>query len=161
MSILWKLKGSPHIIELQDLIVDEATHSPSLVFEYLQSPGGSMKDLYPTFNPYDVKWYIYQILLALEDSHSKGIMHWDIKPLNVIVNPHTWLAKVIDWGLAEYYLPGTDYHVWVASRYYKGPELMTNNTKYHYSLDIWGVGCMLAEMTFKREPFFKGKDNHD
>ena len=38
---------------------------------------------------------------------------------------------------------------------------MTNNTKYHYSLDIWSLGCMFAGMIFNWEPFFKGKDNND
>lgn len=81
--------------------------------------------------------------------------------MNVIVDPKTRLAKVIDWGLAEYYIPGEIYHVRVASRYFKGPELMTNNTKYHYSLDIWSLGCMFAGMIFNREPFFRGEDNND
>jgi casein kinase II subunit alpha len=49
----------------------------------------------------------------------------------------------------------------VASRYFKGPELMTNNMRYHYSLDIWSLGAMFAGMIFKHEPFFKGKDNND
>ena len=49
----------------------------------------------------------------------------------------------------------------VASRYFKGPELLTNNMKYSYSLDIWGFGAMMPGIILKREPFFHGKDNHD
>ena len=54
-----------------------------------------------------------------------------------------------------------EYNVRVASRYYKGPELLVNLQAYDYSLDIWSLGCMLAGLVFKREPFFYGRDNYD
>jgi casein kinase II subunit alpha len=90
-----------------------------------------------------------------------GIIHRDIKPHNVVVNPKTMDLRVIDWGLAEFYFPGQEYSVKVASRYFKGPELLLNNMKYDYSLDIWSVGCVLASLIFKKEPFFYGTDNFD
>lgn len=49
----------------------------------------------------------------------------------------------------------------VASRYYKGPELLVEDKLYHYSLDIWSLGCTLASMMFKIDTFFKGSDNPD
>lgn len=49
----------------------------------------------------------------------------------------------------------------VASRYFKGPELLVDLQTYDYSLDIWSLGCMFAGMIFKREPFFQGSDNYD
>ena len=49
----------------------------------------------------------------------------------------------------------------VASRYYKGPELLVEDKLYHYSLDIWSLGCTLAGMMFKIDTFFKGSDNND
>lgn len=49
----------------------------------------------------------------------------------------------------------------VASRYYKGPELLVEDKLYHYSLDIWSLGCTLAGMLFRIETFFKGTDNYD
>ena len=54
--------------------------------------------------------------------------------------------KIIDWGLADYYLPNKEYNLKVASRYYKGPELLLNNKYYDYSLDMWSLGCMFAGM---------------
>merc|ERR1712232_674131 len=54
-----------------------------------------------------------------------------------------------------------DYDVRVASRYFKGPELLVDMQDYDYSLDIWGFGCMFAGMIFKKEPFFHGHDNQD
>lgn len=49
----------------------------------------------------------------------------------------------------------------VSSRYFKGPELLVSYEYYHYSLDIWSLGVMMAGMIFKKEPFFKGSDNYD
>lgn len=73
-----------------------------------------------------------------------GIMHRDIKTQNIIINHRKKILKVIDWGLAEFYFPGQDYSVRVASRYFKGPELLVNNVYYDYSLDIWSFACMWA-----------------
>jgi casein kinase II subunit alpha len=56
--------------------------------------------------------------------------------------------RLIDMGLAEYYHPGTSYNVRVASRSYKGPELLVNFQEYDYSLDMWSLGCMFAGMVF-------------
>lgn len=53
---------------------------------------------------------------------------------------------MIDWGLAEFYHPGTEYNVRVASRYFKGPELLVDFQEYDYSLDMWSLGCMFASM---------------
>ena len=68
---------------------------------------------------------------------------------------------MIDWGLADFYIPSKEYNVRVASRYYKGPELLVDDKLYHYSLDIWSLGCTMAGMIFKVDTFFKGSDNFD
>lgn len=73
-------------------------------------------------------------------------MHRDVKPQNIIVNPYKKILKLIDWGLAEFYHMGQDYNVRVASRYFKGPELLVDYNYYDYSLDIWSTGAMFASM---------------
>lgn len=59
------------------------------------------------------------------------------------------------------YFVGQEYNVRVASRYFKGPELLVDYQMYDYSLDMWSLGCMLASMIFRKEPFFHGHDNYD
>ena len=88
-------------------------------------------------------------------------MHRDIKPLNIVINHEERDLRVIDWGLADFYKPDAEYNVRVASRYYKGPELLVEDRKYHYSLDIWSLGCTFAGMLFDIDTFFKGSDNYD
>ena len=88
-------------------------------------------------------------------------MHRDIKPQNIIVDHPNKRLKLIDWGLAEFYHPGEEFNVRVASRFYKAPELLVDYKCYDYSQDIWSLGCMFAGIIFQQEPFFAGKDNTD
>ncbi len=73
-------------------------------------------------------------------------MHRDVKPHNVMIDHEKRTLRLIDWGLAEFYHPGTEYNVRVASRYFKGPELLVDFQEYDYSLDMWSLGCMYASM---------------
>ena len=91
--------------------------------------------------------------------HSANVMHRDIKPHNIVIDHEKRKLKLIDFGLAEYYLPNQEYNVRVASRYFKGPELLLENPIYDYSVDMWSLGCLFAGILFMREPFFAGEDN--
>ena len=68
--------------------------------------------------------------------------------------------RLIDWGLAEFYHPDTEYHIRVGSRYYKAPELLVGYKKYDYSLDMWSVGCIFGEL-LTREPLLQGSNEVD
>jgi casein kinase II subunit alpha len=124
-------------------------------------PHTETKVLSRQLDDFSVRVYIYKILEALEFSHSHGIMHRDVKPLNIVIDHDAKELRLIDWGLADFYIPEKEYNVRVASRYYKGPELLVDDKLYHYSLDIWSLGCTMAGMMFKIDTFFKGADNFD
>ncbi|KDQ53554.1 hypothetical protein JAAARDRAFT_39247 [Jaapia argillacea MUCL 33604] len=159
IKILRNVTGGPNIVALLDVVRDPSARYRSLVMEYVENV--EWKFLFPRLTEVDVKYYTFQLLSALDFAHSHGIMHRDVKPGNVMIDHQRRKLRLIDWGLAEFYHPGTDYHIRVGSRYYKGPELLVGYKQYDYSLDMWSVGCMFASMIFRREHFFRGADNYD
>ncbi|BEJ01239.1 hypothetical protein CcaverHIS631_0510960 [Cutaneotrichosporon cavernicola] len=110
--------------------------------------------------------FIYQTLCGLKYIHSANVLHRDLKPGNLLVNADCEL-KICDFGLARGFQPGasgddeqeapaymTEY---VATRWYRAPEIMLSFAKYNQSIDMWSVGCILAEL-LGGEPIFKGTD---
>ncbi|KAJ9094178.1 hypothetical protein QFC19_008029 [Naganishia cerealis] len=157
IKILQNIAGGPNVVALLDV-----SKTPSIVFEYVNNI--DFKVLYPRFTDFDVRYYILELLKALDFCHSKGIMHRDVKPHNVMIDHEKRTLRLIDWGLAEFYHPGTEYNVRVASRYFKGPELLVDFQEYDYSLDMWSLGCMYASMLIPivvHFSFFHGHDNYD
>ncbi|KAK5640111.1 hypothetical protein RI129_010922 [Pyrocoelia pectoralis] len=148
-----------HVSSKQKVVLKILKPVTALVFEYINNM--DFKQIYLELSEYETRYYLHELLKALDYCHSKGIMHRDVKPHNIIVNDIHKRLRLIDWGLAEFYHPGEEYNVRVASRYFKGPELLVDYVYYDYSLDIWSVGCMFASMIFRREPFFHGSDNVD
>ncbi|SCU93883.1 LAFA_0F18712g1_1 [Lachancea sp. 'fantastica'] len=108
--------------------------------------------------------FIYQILCALKYIHSADVLHRDLKPGNLLVNADCQL-KVCDFGLARGYSENpvennqflTEY---VATRWYRAPEIMLSYQGYTKAIDMWSCGCILAEL-LGGKPIFKGKDYVD
>lgn len=159
IKILENLRGGINVITLMATVKDPASRTPALVFEYINNI--DFKELYDTLSDIDIRFYLKELLKALDYCHSMGIMHRDVKPHNVMIDHENRKLRLIDWGLAEFYHPGQEYNVRVASRYFKGPELLVEYQMYDYSLDMWSLGCMLAALIFRKEPFFRGHDNYD
>lgn len=159
-KILLLLKGGPCIVELHEILQNPKTLQYSFVFEYMH-----MDQDFDTFlnssTSTEVKIYLYQLLMALRYAHSKGIMHRDVKPMNILFNYKTMKLKLIDWGLSEFYHPGQRYNIHVASRNYKAIELLTDYQYYDYSVDIWSFGATMAEIIFRKSPFFRGISDMD
>ena len=112
--------------------------------------------------------FIYQTLCGLKYIHSANVLHRDLKPGNLLVNADCEL-KICDFGLARGFDPDqntvmsgqqefmTEY---VATRWYRAPEIMLSHQNYNTAIDLWSVGCILAELLGRR-PIFKGSDYVD
>jgi mitogen-activated protein kinase 1/3 len=104
-------------------------------------------------------YFLYQILRGLKYIHSANVLHRDLKPSNLLLNTNCDL-KICDFGLARIADPNKDHSglltEYVATRWYRAPEIMLNARGYYKPIDIWSVGCILAEMIGGR-PLFPGK----
>eukprot|EP00053_Salpingoeca_punica_P015493 m.143016 g.143016 ORF g.143016 m.143016 type:complete len:376 (+) comp16729_c1_seq1:255-1382(+) len=109
-------------------------------------------------------FFTYQMLLALKYIHSANVMHRDLKPGNMLLNTTNCDLKVCDFGLARIADPSTNHSgmltEYVATRWYRAPEVMLNAKNYSSALDLWSVGCILAEM-LNNTPLFPGKNYVD
>ncbi|EIW78751.1 mitogen activated protein kinase-like protein [Coniophora puteana RWD-64-598 SS2] len=113
------------------------------------------------------QYFIYQTLRALKALHSADVLHRDLKPSNLLLNANCDL-KVCDFGLARSARPppnvandsSTFMTEYVATRWYRAPEVMLTFKEYTRAIDLWSVGCVLAEM-LSGKPLFPGRDYHD
>mmetsp|Transcript_16777 Transcript_16777/g.43337 ORF Transcript_16777/g.43337 Transcript_16777/m.43337 type:complete len:403 (+) Transcript_16777:109-1317(+) len=105
-----------------------------------------------------VQFFLYQILRGMKYVHSAQVIHRDLKPRNLLVNSNCDL-KICDFGLArvrfadkQWVCPMTEY---VCTRWYRAPEVLCSWTDYSCAIDMWSIGCILAEM-YSREPLYPG-----
>lgn len=104
------------------------------------------------------KYIIYQILKAIKYIHSGDLIHRDLKPSNILLNSEC-LVKLADFGLARSVAidenDGCDPILteYVATRWYRAPEILLGSTKYTKAVDMWSIGCIIGEMVVGKAIF--------
>ena len=93
-----------------------------------------------------VKLYAYQSLRALAYIHALGICHRDIKPQNLLVDSDTHELRICDFGSAKRLRSDQVNVSYICSRYYRAPELIFGSTAYDSGIDVWSIGCVIAEL---------------
>ncbi|MEO0258848.1 MAG: UvrD-helicase domain-containing protein [candidate division WOR-3 bacterium] len=117
--------------------------------------GNTLRDIVDQKSPLSVNdalEYVKQILKALEYAHSKGLVHGDIKPENILISEETGKIKIADFGLAKIFKAGVVIPKPVGTPFYMAPEAWRGETS-TYS-DIYSVGCILCELLTKKPPFY-------
>lgn len=135
-----------------------------LVFDYMHS---DLSEVLRTnvLTGAQVKSYMVMLLRGVAYCHDLNIMHRDLKPANLLINEHGRL-KIADFGLARVFGEGRDdeqerqYSHQVATRWYRAPELLYGARVYDQGIDMWAVGCTMAEM-INNSPLFPGENDID
>lgn len=154
-----------NILKLITILLPKSRQSFSDIYIVCELVEGDLYSIIKSSQPLEIdhiKFILYQILRALKYTHSARVLHRDIKPKNILISAKCEV-KLCDFGLARVYYDHkieqktdnlTDY---VATRWYRAPELLLGNENYNSAIDVWSVGCVLAEMLL-RKPFLMGTD---
>jgi serine/threonine protein kinase len=148
----------PNIIQLQEVITTE--NQIILIFEYLERTLYQYISTRRTVGPETIRSFSYQLLAAVHTLHVHRIIHRDIKPTNILLS-NTGILKVIDFGWARYFsIPMRPYTPEIETILYRAPELLSRNNIYGPPIDIWSVGCVIAEMVMGHPIFLLGIDSN-
>lgn len=145
VKILRLLKEETHVVHLLEAFRRKG--KLYLVFEYVGCNLLDVLEAQPQgLDMEDVRRMIFTLLLGIRACHSNSVIHRDIKPENLLLHPDNTL-RLCDFGFARIYNPSmndlTDY---VATRWYRSPELLLGTTDYGLASDMWAAGCIMAEM---------------
>ena len=149
VMILKDLSAHENIVKLLGVIKAENNKDIYLVFDFMET------DLHAVIKAAILKkvhkqFIIYQLLKGLKYIHSGEVIHRDLKPANVLINSECQI-KIADFGLARSLVTGSEdseaiMTEYVATRWYRAPEIVLGSGRYSKAVDVWSVGCILAEL---------------
>uniref|UniRef100_A0A8B9F7Y8 Protein kinase domain-containing protein n=1 Tax=Amazona collaria TaxID=241587 RepID=A0A8B9F7Y8_9PSIT len=147
-----------NVVKLKE-VIRENDHL-YFVFEYMkENLYQLMKERNKLFPESTVRNIMYQILQGLAFIHKHGFFHRDLKPENLLcMGPE--LVKIADFGLAREIRSRPPYTDYVSTRWYRAPEVLLRSTSYSSPIDIWAVGCIMAEV-YTLRPLFPGASEID
>ncbi|CAH8342111.1 unnamed protein product [Eruca vesicaria subsp. sativa] len=150
-----------NIVEIKDIIVPPqryAFEDVYITYEMMDSDLHKVITSNEKLTKDHYQYFLYQILRGLKYIHSANVLHRDLKPSNLLVNVNCEL-KICDFGLARAASETHAMTAYVATRWYRAPELLLNSSAYTKAIDMWSVGCIFFELVTGR-PLFPGRD-HD
>lgn len=142
---------------MRDKIRSANKTNATIIYNYTH--GVQFSSLVKSMSYSDIKRYLKQLLIALDVSHSNGVIHRDVKLSNTIVNTDDNRLQLIDWGLGEFYIPQQRLNPRAGTRFYKAPELLLEYPYFDYSIDMWSFGLVVAQIVFHKKPLFHGTNS--
>ena len=158
ISVLRQLRH-PNIVELSDVVQNDGRLY--LVFEFVDRDLKKYLDSVDSnLPPNIIQSFTHQMSEALDYIHKRGIIHRDMKPQNVLVSSEGCL-KIADFGLARAFVPPIrPFTHEVVTLWYRAPEILLGCKTYALPVDMWSLGCIVAEMVTRR-PLFPGDSEID
>lgn len=131
-----------------------------LVFEYCERTVLNELEKHPKGVPMPTTTsIIWQTLQAVNYCHMHNCIHRDVKPENILLT-RDGVVKLCDFGFARVFTPGDNFTDYVATRWYRAPELLVGDTQYGPKVDVWAIGCVFVELV-KGEALWPGKSDVD
>ncbi|XP_075149577.1 cyclin-dependent kinase-like 1 isoform X2 [Haematobia irritans] len=131
-----------------------------LVFEFCELTVLHELERHPQGCPEHLtKQIVYQTMQGVAYCHKQGCLHRDIKPENILLTAQGQV-KLCDFGFARMLSPGENYTDYVATRWYRAPELLVGDTQYGTPVDVWAIGCLFAELV-RGEALWPGRSDVD
>jgi len=147
----------PSLVKLKEVI--RLNDELYFIFEYLEQNVYQMMTKRNTmFNETEIRSFMYQVFEGLAYMHKHGFFHRDLKPENLLVSDN--LLKIADFGLAREVRSRPPYTDYVSTRWYRAPEILLRSTNYNSPIDIFAMGCIMAEL-FTLRPLFPGSSEND
>ncbi|XP_063975791.1 extracellular signal-regulated kinase 2-like [Diachasmimorpha longicaudata] len=164
IMFLMSFSNHENIIQLIGLHKANNDRDIYLVFEFMETDlhnvikrGNILKDIHKVY-------IMYQLFKATKYIHSGNVIHRDLKPSNILLNAQCH-CKIADFGLARSVTQigegdgetGSDPTLtdYVATRWYRAPEILIASRRYTKGIDMWSLGCILGEMLLEK-PLFPG-----
>lgn len=148
----------PNVMRLEAIVTSRMSDNLYLVFEYMEHDlTGLLASPDVRFTVPQIKCYMQQLLCGLEHCHRRGVLHRDIKGSNLLID-NNGILKIGDFGLATFFQPDKKQLLTsrVVTLWYRAPELLLGATSYGACIDMWSVGCILAEL-FVGKPIMPGR----
>ena len=158
ISLLKELKHV-NIVKLYNVVHSEK--KLTLVFEFAdQDLKKALDDRGKGFDGPTVRSYLFQLLRGIAYCHQHRVLHRDLKPQNLLIN-RDGVLKIADFGLARAFgIPVKSYTHEVVTLWYRAPDVLMGSRKYSTQVDIWSIGCIMAEM-ITGQPLFPGSNEQD
>ncbi|WOL16123.1 cyclin-dependent kinase G-2-like [Canna indica] len=152
---------NPSIVDVKEVVVGSSLDSIFMVMEYMEHDlKALMETMKQPFSQSEVKCLMLQLFSGVKYLHDNWVLHRDLKTSNLLLNNRGEL-KICDFGLARQYgSPLKPYTHLVVTLWYRAPELLLGAKEYSTAIDMWSLGCIMAELLAK-EPLFSGKTEFD
>lgn len=161
VKALVHLGGHPNIIQLREIVKEG--DMLGMVFEYMDGDLGKLierkNSVGGSLSEPQIRFLCFQILNGLHHMHGSRYFHRDLKPDNILIKGAQTL-KIADFGFAREFSSGPSYSDYVTTRWYRAPEVLLFGGYYNSAVDMWALGCIMAEL-FLLRPIFPGRSTTD